>query len=179
MFSYNVCKTFLEHIFLWMIWVSQEIVTVRNQKSIHLLNHFQDGLSAPDTESNSERLFKSKEDRRRNAVSKRSREKKSTGHGEGEVLGGITDFFFIFLDLFQRDPEPLPRPPAEPQPSREQRYTGSTPTAAGSSGAPRREREEKKKCVRMWKRERETLDDRQSFSGGIRHSKTQQREVEY
>ncbi len=71
------------------------------------------------------------------------------------MLGGITDFFFIFLDLFQRDPEPLPRPPQSRSPAESSATRAQPRPAAGSSGAPRREREEKRKSVCECERERE------------------------
>ncbi len=80
--------------------------------------------------------------------------------GEGGGAGGSQIPFSFYpwslsFSLSARSRAP-PQPPAEPQPSREQRYTGSTPTSCRLLwSSTQRERKREEKCVRMWKRERE------------------------
>ncbi len=81
--------------------------------------------------------------------------------GEGGGAGGDHRFLFHFpWSLSARSRAP-PQAPAEPQPSREQRYTGSTPTSCRLIwSSTQRERGKEKKCVRMWKRERHLMTDK-------------------
>lgn len=166
-----------------------------NQKSIHLLNHFHYGLSAPDIESNSEHLLK--EDRKEEKKIEREKrllvrevedKKESAMGGRGKCQGGITDFFFIlslisFFFSFSEIQSPSPAPcraAAQPRAA----LHGHNPDQLQGPLELHAEREEKrakkKMCVWMWKRERER--ERHLMTGkvfgGIRHSKTQQREVE-
>lgn len=133
---------------------------MRNQKSINLLNHFHDGLSAPDTESNRDRLLQVLRRLKEKCLQVRQvEEKKSSSHGERGRCWGDHRFLFhfildLFLFLFQQDPEPLPSPPQSRSPAESSATRAQPRPAAGSSGAPHRERgKEKKTCV--WKRARE------------------------
>lgn len=156
---------------------------MRNQKSINLLNHFHNGLSAPDTESNHDRLLQVLRLKEKCLQVRQVEEKKAVAMGKGGGAGGITDFFFIlslisFFFSFSKiqSPSPVPcRAAAQPRAA----LHGLNPDQLQAPLELHTEREEKrKKHVCEKERERETLDDRQSFLGGICHSKTQQREVE-
>lgn len=88
----------------------------------------------------------------------------------------LISFFFSFSEIQSPSPGPR-RAAAQPRAT----LHGLNPDQLQAPLELHTEREEKRKkvCANVKERERETLDDRQSFSGGIHHSKTQQREVEY